>query len=189
MPVENQRRRKPVRKVGGWLVLLCLSAAAAFADQAMPGAVYGIWASSGTMIEISPDGQGGLSGRIIALKHPRFREKDRAGVVGEPKTDLHNPDPALQDRPLLGLDVLDDYRFHKGRWRGRLYLPTDGSSWASKLFVRNGLLHVHGYLGLPLLGRTEKFSPIAACNPDIVRMIRVSGLEDTPCTPQLENNA
>ncbi len=188
MPSYTQLRLQPLRKIGGWLVLLCLSAAGAYADQASPGAVYGIWASSGTMIEISPDGQGGLSGRIIALKHPQFREKDGAGVVGEPKTDLHNPDPALHYRPLLGLDVLDDYRFHKGRWRGRMYLPTDGSSWRSKVFVRNGLLHVHGYLGLPLLGRTEKFAPVTACNPDIVRMIQVSGLEDTPCAQQLENN-
>lgn len=148
--------------------------------------VYGIWASTGTMIELSPVADGGLSARIVALKHPRWRQKDGVGVVGEPKTDLHNPDESLRQRSFIGLEMLSDFRFHKGRWRGRLYLPTDGSTWASKAFVKNGQLQIHGYVGLPLLGRTQKFLPISACNENILRMIRTSGLSDTPCDDRLE---
>lgn len=184
---NRHRRPKTLRRAGCWLGLLCVCAAGAAADQVPADAVYGIWATSGTMIEITPDARGGLSGTIIALKHPEFREKDGLGVVGAPKTDLNNPDPALQNRPLLGLELFSDYRFHKGRWQGRLYVPVDGSNWKSRAFVKNGQLHVRAYAGLPLLGRTEKFSPISDCNPDVVRMIRVSGLDDTPCTQQLED--
>jgi uncharacterized protein (DUF2147 family) len=148
-------------------------------------AVYGIWASSGTMIEVGPTADGGLSARIIALKHPLWREKDRAGAVGEPKTDLHNPDERLRARPLLGLEMLSNYAYHRGRWHGRLYLPTNGSTWTSTARVRNGNLLIRGFLGISLLGRTETFEPLAACSDNILRMIESSGMTGTPCDDRL----
>ncbi|MGE0624261.1 MAG: DUF2147 domain-containing protein [Pseudomonadales bacterium] len=150
-------------------------------------AVYGIWASSGTMIEVTPGADGGLSARIIALKHPNWREKDRAGAVGEPKTDLHNPDERLRTRPLLGLEILSNYTYQRGRWHGRLYLPTSGNTWTSTARVRNGNLLIRGFLGISLLGRTETFAPLAACNEDILRMIESAGMTGTPCDDKLEN--
>jgi len=144
-------------------------------------AVYGIWASSGTMIEVGPTADGGLSARIVALKNPVWRDKDRLGVVGEPKTDLHNPDERLRARPLLGLEMLSNYRYERGRWHGRLYLPTNGSTWTSTARVRDGNLLIRGFLGISLLGRTETFEPLAACSENILRMIESSGMTGTPC--------
>lgn len=195
MRVGNRRQAKLVRTLAHGMIVsfICagaLSVPAASSSTngkvAAENEVFGIWASKGTMIELSPGADGELSARIVALKNPHWRQKDGIGVVGEPKTDLHNPDESLRQRPLIGLEMLSGFRFHKGRWRGRLYLPTEGSNWASKAFVKNGQLQIHGYVGLPLLGRTQKFLPISACNKNILRMIRSSGLSDTPCDERLE---
>ncbi|HEY5647366.1 MAG TPA: DUF2147 domain-containing protein [Pseudomonadales bacterium] len=176
------------RAVGTLVVQLMLAAQVVAAepvadeDADLPmEVVYGIWASSGTMIEVGPARDGGLSARIISLKHPTWREKDRAGVAGEPKTDLRNPDPARQQTPLIGLELLRDYRFDRGRWHGRLYLPTSGNTWNSTARVKDGKLYIRGFLGISLLGHTQTFEPIERCSENIVRMIENAGLTGTPC--------
>ncbi len=148
-------------------------------------AVYGIWATSGTMIEVGPKADGSLSARIIALKHPNWREKDGVGSVGEPKTDLNNPDPEKRGRPLVGLEILERYEFSNGIWRGRLYLPTSGQTWSSTARVKKGRLKLRGFLGVSLLGKTRTFDPIGACNENILKMIRNAGLVGTPCDQEL----
>ena len=168
--------------LAGAALLLSLLAAGIRADPAGDReAVYGIWASRGTMIEVGPGSDGSLSARIIALKHPLWREKDGVGRVGEAKTDLHNPDKTLRRRPLLGMELLSGYEYRKGRWHGRLYLPTRGSTMDSSVRVRDGRLRLRGYMGISLLGKTQTFDPIAECNENILTMIRVAGLENTPC--------
>ena len=156
----------------GCLVLLW--AAELPADEARDS-VYGIWASSGTMIEVTAAGDS-LSARIIALKNPNWREKDGVGVVGEPKTDLHNPDASLRGRSLLGLEMLRNFEFRNGRWRGHLYLPTNGTTWKSTAFVKDGTLRIRGYVGISILGKTQKFAPLASCNENILKMIEVAEL-------------
>jgi len=176
--------RRVVRRVArriGTLMLSLLVSAQAFARDADPEAVYGLWATSGTMIEVSPTETGGLSARIVALKHPTWREKDGVGSVGETKTDLHNPDESKREEPLIGLEMLSDYEFRKGKWRGRLYLPSNGSTWRSAAHVKNGQLHLRGYVGVSLLGKTQKFAPLADCNENILKMIRIAGMRGTPC--------
>lgn len=148
-------------------------------------AVYGVWATSGTMIEVGPAADGGLSARIIALKNPYWREKDGIGVVGEAKTDLHNPDESKHSRPFIGLEMLSDYEYRKGRWRGRLYLPSNGTTWTSTAQVKNGVLQIRGYIGMPMLGKTQKFQPLASCNENILRMLRQAGMTGTPCDDAL----
>ena len=171
----------------GLVLLLWVLAAGVRADSDHDReAVYGIWASSGTMIEVAPRSDGSLSARIIALKHPLWREKDGVGRVGEAKTDLFNPEEALRHRPLLGMELLSGYEFRKGSWRGRLYLPTRGATLNSTVRVRDGRLRLRGYLGISLLGKTRTFDPIAECNENILRMIRNAGLTDTPCAELLD---
>ena len=148
-------------------------------------AVFGIWATSGTMIEVGPSPDGGLSARIIALKNPLWREKDGVGVVGEAKTDLHNPDENLQQRPFIGLEMLSGYEFRKGMWRGKLYLPSNGSTWTSSARVKKGALHIRGYVGVAMLGKTQKFQPLASCNENILRMLRQAEMTGTPCDDAL----
>lgn len=126
-------------------------------------AVLGYWASKGSVFSITESG-GVLHGRIIALRKPR--------------PDRKNPDPMLRERPLIGLQVLSDYVFRRGRWRGRVYDPGSGSVYRSHMRVDDdGNLRLRGYVGISLLGRTEVFVPAATCSERIVDMLRISGVD------------
>ena len=174
-----------LRQVLPLFVLAVLMMAEIARAEEDPGrsAVFGIWATSGTMIEIAPAGES-LSARIVALKHPRWREKDGVGVVGEPKIDLHNPDASMRDRPFIGLEMLSDYQFRKGKWQGTLYLPSNGTLWKSTARVKNGKLKLRGYVGVSMFGKTQTFLPLATCNEDILKMIDHAGMTGTPCDQQ-----
>jgi uncharacterized protein (DUF2147 family) len=171
------------------LIAAVLGAAGGMAKEDQPKeAVYGIWATSGTMIEVQPVGDS-LSARIIALKNPNWREKDGVGVIGERKTDLHNPDDARHEHPLIGLEMLSGYRFSGGRWQGKLYLPSNGTTWTSSARIKGGELQIRGYIGVSMLGKTQSFAPLASCNENILRMIRNMAMSDTPCDDLLAASA
>lgn len=180
--VDTKHALRMAVRAGTVAIMLILAALAQADDLSDPDreSVFGIWASAGTMIEVGPAGEG-LSARIIALKNPRWREKDRMGEVGQPKTDLANPEASRRNTPLIGLQILEDYAFRKGVWRGRVYIPSSGDTWTSTARVRGGQLHIRGYLGLSLLGRTQVFVPLAECDANIMKMIRNAGLTGTPC--------
>jgi uncharacterized protein (DUF2147 family) len=170
------------------MLTLLVSAQVFAARDSGREAVYGLWATSGTMIEVTPTETGGLSARIVALKHPTWREKDGVGRIGEPKTDLHNPDESKRDRPFIGLEMLSGYEFRRGKWRGKLYLPANGTTWTSAAHVKNGQLHLRGYVGVSLLGKTQKFAPLASCNENILKMIHIAGMTGTPCDELLADS-
>ena len=61
--------------------------------------------------------------------------------------DVHNPDPALRNRILLGLMLLSDFKpVSPGRWTGgRIYDPASGKTYDSKMAVTGkGALKVQG---------------------------------------------
>lgn len=63
-----------------------------------------------------------------------------------PKTDVHNPKPALRNRPLIGLQILSGFSAGKDRWdRGTIYDPESGRSYRSVLRLNpDGSLKVSG---------------------------------------------
>jgi uncharacterized protein (DUF2147 family) len=63
-----------------------------------------------------------------------------------PKTDIHNPDPKLRSRPILGMPVLTGFSGAGGSWRGgRAYDPESGKSYRSYLELSpDGSLKVSG---------------------------------------------
>jgi uncharacterized protein (DUF2147 family) len=74
-----------------------------------------------------------------------------------PEFDDRNPDSALRGRPLFGLQILHTLR-PSGRniWKGRIYDPTSGKTYKCKLtLVDANTLKIRGYLGIPLLGKTQ----------------------------------
>jgi uncharacterized protein (DUF2147 family) len=76
------------------------------------------------------------------------------------KDDL-NPDPALRDRLLLGLTIMDGFTYAGGgKWKsGRIYDPNSGKSYKCRLtLVDENTLGLRGYIGFSLLGRTETWT-------------------------------
>ncbi len=99
-----------------------------------------------------------LCGKIEWLKVPLNTE-------GKPKTDVHNGNAALQNRPLCGLSILGNFvPDGDGGWKGGwIYDPEGGKTYRSVMHVAaDGTLHVRGYVGIPLLGRSEVWTRPAA---------------------------
>ena len=87
--------------------------------------------------------QGKVFGKIIWQQNPR--------------KDINNPDPALQQRELLGLIFLKDFKSNgKGTWSGgRVYSPDNGKTYKGKMWLtKEGRLKMRGYIGISMLGRT-----------------------------------
>ena len=95
------------------------------------------------------DHTGVLSGRIVKLfpapgdkLDPRCKE-----CAGE-----------RHDQPVLGMTILWNFRRDGDAWDGGEILdPEDGHVYRAILHPRDGgkMLDVHGYIGIPLLGRSQ----------------------------------
>lgn len=130
-------------------LLLVLHPAAA---MAAPGGVTGWWLDQSGRAGIWIDHCGDrLCGWIEWLRAPRTQQ-------GQEKTDIHNPDPARRAQPLCGLNLLGGFTPDgAGRWSGGwIYDPESGSTYKSAMhLLANGTLQVRGYIGIPLLGRSQ----------------------------------
>ncbi len=116
-------------------------------------AIEGIWLSGDGdgWVEISLTAAG-LSGVITGS--PNTPEE-------RPDTDETNPDPALRDRLLIGLNLFAGFEYEgDGRWSGgTIYDPNSGKTYRCIVtMVDDSTLKVRGYIGVPLLGRTETWT-------------------------------
>ena len=108
-----------------------------------------------------PDRDGQIE---IALRDGRY-----FGTVvayDEPdQLDELNPDPQLQARTILGLDLFESFRFDgEERWvGGTIYDARSGSTYDCEMWFEGSdrsLLWARGYVGIPLFGRTESFERV-----------------------------
>ena len=134
-----------MKTLPAFLFALILTAPA-HADQA---AIAGIWLSEDGdgLIEIRIDGDN-LSGTILGSPN---EDPDR------PTTDIHNPDPALRNQPLIGLDILRGFSYDgEDAWSGGfVYDPNNGKTYHAKLkLTGRNTLKLRGFIGISLLGRT-----------------------------------
>lgn len=82
-----------------------------------------------------------LCGRIVWLQEPKDEN-------GEPLTDGNNSDPALRNRPIIGLPIAYDMVPQQdGYWTGVVYDPERGSAYdGSMTLLPDGRMKVTGCL-------------------------------------------
>jgi uncharacterized protein (DUF2147 family) len=137
------------------VMLLCLSDLAAAAD------IKGVWrtqkASKNADIEISAcqNDPMTLCGKIVALQEPFYPD-------GTAKRDKNNPDPALRQRPLIGLNILQGFtQVDATSWEnGTIYNPENGKVYSCTLNLTTDddgkeVLEVRGYVGISLFGESQ----------------------------------
>ena len=78
-------------------------------------------------------------------------------VPGGPATDIHNPDPRLRSKPIVGMAVLSGFTDAGGDWRGRIYDPESGKSYKSVVLREPGGLKVQGCV--MMFCRTQHWRP------------------------------
>lgn len=119
--------------------------------------VIGAWKTAGnsSKLEIFTCGEK-LCGKVVWMKNPNFIDAND-GPVGAPKFDRKNPDPALRNRPILGLQVIEGLTVAgNGTWEhGKCYDPESGNTYRCKMHMTSpDRLEMRGYVGIPLFGRT-----------------------------------
>ncbi len=77
------------------------------------------------------------------------------------KKDIHNPDPALRSRPLKDYTLISGLVYKDGKWvNGKIYNFNDGNSYDVNLELKDGLLYMRVFKGVPLFGKTLKWHPL-----------------------------
>lgn len=152
-----RRRRAPVLLAA--LLLAPLGAATAQLDGT-------VWhdEAAGATIRFAAEPGGTLVGRLVAVR-------DTADADGRPPRDANNPDPALRDRPVLGLPMLTGMRPEgETRWGGgTIYDPRNGKTYRATLTLAHpDTLQVRGYVkvGFVKLGRTSRWTRVAEAPSD-----------------------
>lgn len=141
-------------KKGALLLLLLVVNAAVFSQTA--DALLGKW--------INKDGEANIQiykkgsdyfGKLVWLKRPKNED-------GSAKVDLKNPESALKNRPILGLEILKNLTFTEGTWDGgSIYDPKSGNTYSCKMTLKgNDILNIRGYLGFSFIGRTDTWSRV-----------------------------
>ncbi len=114
--------------------------------------VSGYWLTENkkAIIRINPCDDS-VCGTMVWMANPH----DEAGAR---KLDVNNDDPVLKGRTICGLPMVGGMSLRRsGVWAdGWIYNPRDGATYSAELSsVSDDALKVRGYLGLPLLGRSQ----------------------------------
>ncbi len=118
--------------------------------------ITGIWNESNNEAQFEIYRCGSLfCGRIYSLVEPNDPGPD-SNSPGSPKRDLHNPDPALRSRTLVGMPFMSGFEYlGQNTWKGNIYNLEDGRTYNCRLSMDGpNRLDVRGYVGIPLLGKT-----------------------------------
>lgn len=131
---------------------------AVWAGDSRADSVKGTWLTEGGKSHVRIDDCGDkLCGEIVWLKEP-------LDDAGEPKTDNNNPDKSLQDRPILGLPLLQGFSNgdEPNVWEGgTIYNPEDGDTYKSIMTLLSANeLKVRGYVGISLFGKSQVWTRV-----------------------------
>jgi uncharacterized protein (DUF2147 family) len=127
------------------------------ADAQTADAILGKW--------INPSGEGQIQiykkGNLFFGKLAWIKEPDDK-ATGKPKLDVNNPDKSLQSRPVLGLELLKNFKFdgddiYEG---GTIYDPKSGKTYSCKMTLNGNKLKIRGFIGISLLGRSEVWTRV-----------------------------
>jgi len=133
------------------LILLVFFTSGNLFAQANPDAILGIWFNEEKDAKINVYKENGnYFGKIVW---------HRTGDDVSP-FDENNPDPELRKRKKVGLVILKDFEYDDGQWEdGTIYDPKSGKTYSCIIKLqKDGGLHVRGYIGISLLGRTTHWT-------------------------------
>jgi uncharacterized protein (DUF2147 family) len=124
--------------------------------------VMGVWLTSSRSAEIrlapcANAASGPICGTVVRLIDPKG--PDGKPLVPEQVTDMHNADPNLRQRKVLGMVLLSGFKpgsAPNSYDDGTIYNGENGKTYNATLGLQaDGTLRLRGYVGSPLLGETQ----------------------------------
>jgi uncharacterized protein (DUF2147 family) len=100
-------------------------------------------------------------GKIISAKEPNYPAWSKEGTPGSPRFDHNNPDAAKRSRPIIGLQIVNDFTFAgEGVWKdGTVYDPKNGKAYRGKMtLVSPDKLVMRGFVIITLFGRSTTWT-------------------------------
>lgn len=138
-------------------MMICIySTVLVFAGSAKgKDAIVGKWMveEKDCLVEIY-EKDGKFYGKIVWLK-------DAYDDNGELTKDSENPDPALKERSILGMEFIYGFTYKNETWeKGRIYSPRNGKTYYCKITLTDdGKLKLRGSLDkMGMLGKTETWT-------------------------------
>jgi uncharacterized protein (DUF2147 family) len=123
------------------------------------GSIEGEWlTSSKGRVLIYKATSGAFEAKIVGGE----MRKDKNGNPTD--KDINNPNAALRNRLLIGLVIMKNTNANdSGEWSGgTIYDPDNGNEYSCKIWLDDAhTLNIRGFIGISLLGRTEKWTRIA----------------------------
>ena len=136
----------------------------AFTAPAFAGSddILGAWFNQAkdAKIEIFKCGSD-FCGKIVWLKEPVYPAGSKEGAPGTPKVDTKNPDASHRKNPIMGMQIVNGLQpAGTGLWKnGKIYDPDSGKTYSAKATLASpDELDLRGFIGVSLLGRTEKWT-------------------------------
>ena len=157
--MNNPKQPHNFRKAGRLLCLLALmfgGAGQVYAENNTDPAGLWLTANERSVIEVKPceSDSAKRCGNIYWIIKDGMRKDEK------------NPDESLRSRSLCGLEILSAFEADEqsNRWiDGKIYKADDGDIYNATMEpLPNGNLLVRGYVGLPLFGKSQIWTPVSA---------------------------
>ncbi|NQU85589.1 MAG: DUF2147 domain-containing protein [Mariniphaga sp.] len=138
------------------LILFFLSIYAISAYSQAADKIVGVWWNDEKTTKIQVEKKDGKYIGTIVYMIPEKYEN------GEPPKDDENPDPALRDRSVVGLQILEGFVYNekKEEWKdGTIYDPKSGKTYDCFGWLESDeLLKLKGFvMGLRFIGRSSEW--------------------------------
>ena len=130
-------------------IILCLSNTVLFAADAND--ILGLWLSEAH------------DGRIRIYRCGEEYCGDIVWSRNAPEFDVNNPDADLRNRRTIGLNIMHGFRYAgDDEWKGgEVYDPQSGHTYKGRMkLVSHDILDLHGYVLIPLFGRSSTWTRI-----------------------------
>ncbi len=135
------------------MVMAFIFSTGLYAAEKGGDAILGLWYTDGdeSVVEIYKC-DGAYCGKIVWLKEPLTEE-------GNKKTDKNNPDESLRDRDIIGLNIVEGFKYDgKGGWEdAKIYDPNKGKTYSCKAEIKGETLKIRGFIGIAAFGRTTEW--------------------------------
>lgn len=128
------------------------------AQSFRPDDVLGVWetANKKGQVKIYNEEKQEYRGNLVWI----LDSLDKNGI---PVKDLLNPDPYKRTVPIKGLVFMERFGFEApNKWvKGKIYGAESGNTYSAQMtLVDINTLELGGYIGMPLLGRSERWRRI-----------------------------